>query len=322
MLERLRMHLGSAGLVVAIVALVVASVGGAYAAKKADKEMASASATKKGPRGPKGPKGAKGAPGATGPAGPQGPAGANGKDGANGANGKDGTSGTAGSSVTAAKLNPGNANCADGGSEFKAGATTTFACNGAEGEAGEEGEKGEKGDEGSPWTLGGTLPSGATETGTWGFGPMLASQVPFVSEAAEPTEAEENREFAEKIESLNNPLRVMISFAIPLAEKLPDPQVHYLDQGYPTGASAEEIENCPGSAADPQAKKGHLCVYVANRSAAFPDPEGSFVQSTVPLDPVNEGGTKPGASTTGAYLPMIVLSKGARATGTFAVTGE
>jgi hypothetical protein len=37
--------------------------------------------------------------------------------------------------------------------------STTFACNG---------EKGSPGAPGSPWTAGGTLPEGATETGTWG----------------------------------------------------------------------------------------------------------------------------------------------------------
>ena len=38
---------------------------------------------------------------------------------------------------------------------------------GPQGEEGEKGEPGEEGPEGSPWTAGGVLPSGETETGSW-----------------------------------------------------------------------------------------------------------------------------------------------------------
>jgi Collagen triple helix repeat (20 copies) len=94
MFSRLREHLGTAGLVVAIVALVAALAGGAIAATGGSDGKATASAkTKKGPRGPKGP---KGDPGPAGPAGPQGAAGVKGDAGAAGSNGKDGATGPKG----------------------------------------------------------------------------------------------------------------------------------------------------------------------------------------------------------------------------------
>ncbi|MHB1242555.1 MAG: hypothetical protein ACYC1P_04015 [Gaiellaceae bacterium] len=91
-----------------------------------------------GPMGPQGPRGADGAPGpagATGEPGAKGdpgPAGADGADGVDGAAGADGAPGADGvSAVSAAE--PAGANCADGGSRFTAGASVTFACNGADG---------------------------------------------------------------------------------------------------------------------------------------------------------------------------------------------
>ena len=118
-----------------------------------------------GPAGPQGPTGADGAPGpagATGEPGAKGdpgPAGADGTDGVNGVNGvpgvdgrdgapgADGTDGTNGVNgapgadgapgvdgvSVASAAEPSGANCADGGSRFTAGASVTFACNGADG---------------------------------------------------------------------------------------------------------------------------------------------------------------------------------------------
>jgi hypothetical protein len=75
-----------------------------------------------------------------------------GKPGANGTNGAPGAKGDAG-----AKGDPG-----------------------AKGDAGAKGEKGEKGAEGSPWTAGGVLPSGKTETGAWTAAmPPINEQVTF-----------------------------------------------------------------------------------------------------------------------------------------------
>ena len=123
--------------------------------------------------------------GKQGPAGPQGPAGANGKDGAQGPTGPAGTNGTNGT-------------------------------NGATGATGPTG---------SPWTAGGTLPPGATETGAY-----------FVEG---PT-----GEFR----------RAVLSFPIPLASA-----PTYIKPGEPEYAS-----KCAGSATDPSAAAGFLCVYPAN----------------------------------------------------------
>ncbi len=177
MLSRIRRHLSPAT-IMAFVALVFAVTGGAFAATGGgSRARPTASAAKKKAKAPaRGPAGPKGATGATGPAGPagqmgpagakgetgsqggQGPEGKEGKEGKAGTNGKDGTDGTNGTngtngeSVTNTPLPKGNANCGEGGAEFKVGATgtPTYACNGKAGGGGS-----------------GTLESGKTETGVW-----------------------------------------------------------------------------------------------------------------------------------------------------------
>ncbi len=168
MFQRVRKHITPSG-VIALVALVFAITGGAFAATgggsshvrltaSAAKSKAKA---KTGPRGPAGPKGATGAAGATGPAGAQGPGGAAGAKGENGAAGAPGApgepgapgkNGSNGSSVSTKEFTGTKESCKEGGNELKAGAATTYVCNGKEG---------------SPWTAGGTLPPKATETGVW-----------------------------------------------------------------------------------------------------------------------------------------------------------
>ena len=154
MLSLLRNRFGIPG-VISVIALVFAMFGGAYAASNDGGGKATASAkAKKGPRGPKGAKGDTGPAGPAGPAGAQGSAGANGKDGSSGANGK---------SVAVTELGPGECNNGEAGALFTVGGEEVEACNG------EEGEEGEQGADGSPWTLGGTLPQGATETGSFAY---------------------------------------------------------------------------------------------------------------------------------------------------------
>ncbi|HEY8810199.1 MAG TPA: hypothetical protein VIM28_09275, partial [Solirubrobacterales bacterium] len=152
MFSPLRNRFGIPG-VISVIALVFAMMGGAYAASNnsgGGKATASAKA-KRGPRGPKGP---------TGPAGPQGPAGPAGKDGANGASGAPGADGKS------VEVEAAGAECPEGGSKFKVGGVVKgAACNGEEGEPGEDGEDGEPGILHS----GESLPSGATETGSWIF---------------------------------------------------------------------------------------------------------------------------------------------------------
>ena len=108
--------------------------------------------------------------------------------------------------------------CAEkGGVEFKVegSSQTQYACNGAEGASG------------SPWTLGGTLPVGATETGSWAFSGSFNDKSGYVP----------------------------ISFPIPLATELDGAHVINV-----TGPSA----HCAGSYQNPTADSGYLCVYRSN----------------------------------------------------------
>jgi hypothetical protein len=201
--------------IISVMALVFAMFGGAYAASNSGGgSHATVSAkSKKGPRGPRGPKGAKGD---TGPAGPQGLAGANGKDGTNGTNG---TGGAAGKSVSLSAIAAGEAECEERGGVavgVEGSALSKEVCNG---------------EEGSPWTAGGILPSGATETGVFSG---------FFNEVAEI-----------EGEKVGNAL-VPLSFPIPLGEPLDNESVHVAPAG-----------NCTGTAAAPTAEPGELCVYVA-----------------------------------------------------------
>jgi Collagen triple helix repeat (20 copies) len=257
--------------VIAVCALVFAMLGGAYAATNnsgSGKATASAKA-KKGPRGPRGPAGPAG------PAGPQGPAGANGKDGTNGLNGEDGAKGATGAQGAT-------------GAKGAAGAT------GATGETGSTGATGATGATGDPWTAGGTLPPGETETGAWSFGTVPAGAVP------------------EPLKAFTQPLHVPISFPVPLAEALSNSGVHYLPVGSPS------TESCPGTAADPKAKVGHLCVYVRAESPPFDfgEEKGTYFFADI----TQAGGTELGASPAGAVLRMAIMEEGAFALGTWAVT--
>jgi hypothetical protein len=194
--------------VTVMLALVFAMTGGAYAAKHyliTSTKQISPKVLKQ-LKGANGPKGDAGPPG---PAGPQGPAGAAGKE---GPPGKDGASGKDGESVTSTPLAAKTA-CAEGGSKFTVGGKETLACNGNEGSPGPPGE---------PWTAGGTLPPGKTETGAWsvaGTGSWSAA----------------------------------ISFPIPLAKALGENEVHNVES---TGGTS-----CPGTLEEPKAAPGNLCVY-------------------------------------------------------------
>jgi Collagen triple helix repeat (20 copies) len=196
--------------VAATLAVFFAMSGGAYAASKylitSTKQISpKVLKTLKGKPGANGPQGPAGSPGATGLAGAAGPQGAKGETGGTGTEGK------AGVSVTSKTLAQGDKHCGAGGSEFNAGASATFACNG------------------SPWTAGGVLPKGATETGTW---------------------VDANSE------TPNKPTSVSISFPVPLKEA---PVPHYIEP--------EELENppagCKGTPAKPEAEPGNLCVFAA-----------------------------------------------------------
>jgi hypothetical protein len=219
--HRFKDRFGTAGVLIGVIALVLALVTGAYAAggglsgkqKQEVKKIAKQFAGKPGATGPQGPAGAAGTPGHTGAEGPEGPEGPPGKPGTNGTNGKNVVLGTAGGE------------CPEGGTTVEvegSSASKQAICNG---------EEGQQGEEGSPWTAGGTLPSGKTETGVWTIGPL----------AGEGTAS------------------TQISYPIPLSEFISAENVDFIEFG-------QTSDDCSGSYEYPKAAPGHLCLYeVANQ---------------------------------------------------------
>lgn len=198
--------------VVMTLALLLAMSGGAYAAGKfviTSTKQISPKVLKqlKGKAGPAGPAGTVGPAGAAGPTGKEG---AVGKEGTPGVNGKEGPNGV---SVTSKTLAQGAANCKEGGSEFTAAENKkSYACNG------------------SPWTAGGTLPSGKTETGDWSIAVTGAGEEILITS---------------------------LSFTVPLTSGLDSSHVHFIKFGEtpPTG--------CSGTVESPAASSGNLCVFAA-----------------------------------------------------------
>ncbi|HEV7936650.1 MAG TPA: hypothetical protein VGP18_01330 [Solirubrobacteraceae bacterium] len=256
MFSRIRPRLTYAN-VVATLAMVFAMTGGAYAASKylitSTKQIKpSVLASLKGKAGANGAAGATGPTGPAGPAGSMGPAGSVGPAGS-GTEGKEGKAGANGTSVTSTESAnaieghcTGTGTTGKGGSKFESASGKTYACNGKEG---------------SPWTAEGTLPSGKTEYGTWAFGEYKAA-------------------------ALGESIETSISFPIPLATNLSTAgcetieaghvaatcHVHYIDTvgkevinlGSLETPHFEEIapSGCgDGSAGEPAAEPGNLCVY-------------------------------------------------------------
>jgi hypothetical protein len=189
MFSRLRRHLSYAN-VAATLAVVFAMSGGAYAlgggghqpagsasasTAHAAKKVKKRSKSTAGARGPAGAQGLAGAQGPAGAAGPQGEKGPGGEKGAAGAAGKEGAAGPQGpagpqgvpgpkgQSVTSEAFEGKKGTCESGGSEFKVGTGTTYACNGKDGSGGGGG---------------GTLQPGQTERGVW----VAATTLPVGSE--------------------------------------------------------------------------------------------------------------------------------------------
>jgi hypothetical protein len=287
MFSKLHERLGTAGLVVAVVALVVALAGTAIAAlpglnSKQKKQVTKIAKKYAGQDGATGPQGPAGAPGAPGPEGKQGLPGTNGTNGTDGEDGEDGTDGVDGKNVETIPFDgteePPTEPCEERGGVLV-------------GPEGTEPEnmtpvcKGEAGEEGSPWTAGGTLPSGATLTGSW-------------SALIKP--GEENQEMAP------------ISFSIPLSAEIEAAKVVTHVKNYNGEAKdTEEKEICPGKAANPQAKAGYLCVYTANPTSSAITMKGIFKTGS--------GTFTAGASKTGAYL-LLETAIAQFSHGTWAVT--
>jgi Collagen triple helix repeat (20 copies) len=210
--------------------------------------------------------------------------GANGAAGAQGAQGPKGDTGSAGTNGT----NGTNGTPGSTGATGQRGATGTT---GADGAAGGDGVTGPTGPEGSPWTELGTLPPEETLTGVWGFGKVTTGGAP-----AGPGQ-------------VPNYL-LPIDFALPLEAPLPAAQTHILETG------ASPTTDCPGSAADPQAAIGHLCVYAGNQSGP-----GTFLFQglTKPSTGIAGAGLE-GADVSGALLNIGAIAAEAFGSGTWAVT--
>jgi hypothetical protein len=162
---------------------------------------------------------------------------------------------------------------------------------GPEGSPGPQGDPGPEGPEGSPWTLGGTLPPGKTETGTWAAGLGPASSI---SEVA-------------------------ISFTIPLAEPLPAASVHYINKNgeeVPTlgGTPVPAPAACDGTAEEPTAAAGHLCLYTGS--------EGDVLMGSNRIFDPTVDPKAPGASSAGAVVAPFLNTAAGFAQGSWAVTEE
>jgi hypothetical protein len=274
---------------ISVAALVFAMLGGAWATTQ-PAQQSKKTKTAKGPRGPQGKPGPTGQAGATGPQGPVGAQGAPGPKGDPGAKGdqgdpgQDGTDGTNGKSVIVTEEATGTANCNGiGGSSFEkeGSGSKTYACNGKTG-------------------FTSTLPSGATETGAWAFGPAVAGQ---------PS------------------LHVPVSFPIPLGGELDATAVHYINEGgkeveleFNEGVPVAIIEvdstTCLGTASNPTATAGNLCIYTQQLSGV------SFLYGG-PAGKIQKVGTEggAGASTAGVQLTPQGVTEEAVGVGTWAVTG-
>jgi hypothetical protein len=281
--RRLKEPFGKAGLTVAILALVLAMVGGAYAAgalsgkqKKEVEKIAKKYAGKPGAAGANGTNGTNGSPGTAGGAG------------APGANGKSVVIGTA-------------TTCGAAGGktvEVEGSGVKNPICNGKQGEAGE------------PWTPNNTLPSGATETGTWSYS---------------------------SLENGGN-LLVPISFPIKLpatqCEIEPGPPPVFAEQGlckdhvHFVEASGSPPAQCPGTTAEPAAEPGNLCIYY-KFTLGIETSSGEPVQFIVDPGTFNpfSPATSLGAGTTGALLHFHNEANATEPTapgfgeGTWALTG-
>jgi hypothetical protein len=243
--------------VIATIALVLAMSGGAYAAKR----YLITSTKQISPTVLKALKGVGGKTGATGAIGPAGPAGSVGPTGAAG-------SGTAGPAGLAGPAGP----------------------------QGKEGEKGAKGTTGSPWTAGGTLPAGATETGVWTLGEVPSTGV-FV--------------------------KTSISFSIPLAAPITNAEecgeagkpacVVHVFKGTTMIPSGCEGTVVGASVTGLKADAGNFCMWIMEKEGFN---KGNA--ELLPEDPESEGSI--GVGTHGATV-TAVSEEGANAQGIWAVTG-
>jgi hypothetical protein len=277
MFSRVHQKLGTAGFIIAIVALVAAMSGGAYAASKglSGKEKKEVQKIAQKEAKKVAKKGSAGPKGDTGAAGATGAKGPAGPTGAAGNAGSNGSNGTNGA--------PGANGKSVAVTEIEPGEEECGGLGGAmvevEGSgSGQEVCNGETG-------FSETLPSGKTETGAWATSP-IGSGVGYTGEFIMP-----------------------ISFNIPLASEVPSNQVHFLKEG------ESNQPGCPGSAAEPSATAGNLCVYT---TAALEILEGEPATISAPAI-LKANALAAGASAEGAVL-QVTLPESSFAYGSWAVT--
>jgi hypothetical protein len=315
-IRAIREPFGTAGLIVAMVALVAALGGTALAAKgaltgKQKKEVTAIAkkfAGQPGPAGPAGANGTNGTNGAKGDTGAKGDKGATGDKGDKGDPGSPGSPGAAGadgSGVISGEIPavPSETVCTgQGGAEYEVEETgePTIICNGA------KGDKGEKGDEGSPWTAGGTLPVGATETGLW------LARGDFHKFTTEYKEGEETKK--EEVTVGSQAIYAPFTFSIPLPAQIKPAHVFYGKGVGEEGSETEFTKHCPGVAYlfPAVSNPGDLCIYESPLSTKGVTFKGTFR---------NLGGAGAGATLTGGYLEFALTGSNGEAAGTFAVKG-
>jgi len=261
-------------------AVASASVGrggaGSHATAAVGGNTLLATASKSKPKGKTGPRGPKGP---TGPAGKNGANGTNGTPGAAGPQGPAGANGGSGESVSSTAIAPGDEAACEGkgGTEFTVAGKETFACNGGKGKAGREGPPG-------AIHPGETLPEKASEYGVWSF---------------------------EGIGNAEGITLVPISFTIPLAGALGTTAAHYVNtkgNEVVLNSSLGEYEEvpvpaCKGSAPDPTAEPGNLCVYETT-SKNFPENQGFIKKPLVVPPDTAKGASTVGAGTNGAFVRL------------------
>jgi hypothetical protein len=251
------------------VALVFAMSGGAFAAGKFLITSTKQISPKvlKSLQGKAGPAGANGAQGTAGPAGPAGPQGPAGAPGAKSETGAEGK----------------------------------------EGKEGKAGKDGKAGLTGSPWTAGGTLPSGSTETGTWTFAYTSATKIAEYEQVASfPIRL--SQPLAEGHAHLINSTGMEITeYNLNAKDEIVYTEVAPTDCGSAIGPEV--------NASNPQAKQGNLCVYVAEL-------KNTKTGSTSILDPALGGGSTAGVTGALLYVEPNSGAEQAAGSGTWAVTAE
>lgn len=324
---------GKAGLTVAILALVFAMVGGAWAAgglnPKQKKEVTKIA---------KKYAGKPGVPGANGTNGTNGTAGAKGDKGEKGDTGNNGTS------VTGTPILTSSATCNhQGGTAYTSASGTENVCNGKEGE---------------PWTPNNTLPNEATETGAWTFSDHFstesvllipisfpiqlgeelgASHVHFLGPEAAHTTA--NGNLTEGSNLVENITGVTGKFAVgetisgtkipagtTIVKVISTTELE-LSANVETGGTAtvsltaDLPADCTGgSATEPKAAPGSLCVYSAKPGAG-----GFLGNESLRAPEINNAGKESGnlgAGRAGALMAWAGSTQGFIGWGQWAVTAK